>query len=456
MTTSPRDPSTRERLRRFERLYERHFRLIWSVVGRSGMPGTEREDIAQEVWMTVHRRLHTLRPDASPRAWLCSIARRVAFRHRRSALRSDRRLAALALEPEARGPDPDRRLAAAATVDEALAGLTEDQRHVLVLAQVHGLSAPEIAAGLGVPLNTVYSRLRSARQRIDRFAEQPELVAVLDRAERPPQEASRRVWAVLLPQLQLPASGVAVGGSFAALKSALLGMAAGAVLLGGSVVGTAEATPREAARAAETEGDRNRDQNRDRNRNRIQNQTQNRSADPDPILNPNPDPNPIPNPIPIPIPDPGASSGSTVLPGPAPTTRSAARSSPTGSPPVNTRPTPKPSPSSTPTATSNPSPGPDPAPTGDTRRDADLLAAEAELLERAHRALGDGRARAALDLLEQHRREFGQGRLADARLGAKVRALCALGRRDEAREHVRQLRREHRASSVTAAIGDGC
>jgi hypothetical protein len=86
----------------------------------------------------------------------------------------------------------------------------------------------------------------------------------------------------------------------------------------------------------------------------------------------------------------------------------------------------------------------------------DALAAEAELLERANRALRQGRALAALNLLEQHRRDFGRGRLADARSGAMVRALCALGRTQAAREQARRLRREHPASSVTAAIGDGC
>lgn len=86
----------------------------------------------------------------------------------------------------------------------------------------------------------------------------------------------------------------------------------------------------------------------------------------------------------------------------------------------------------------------------------DPVAAEAALLERAHRALAEGRAIVALNLLEQHRREFADGQLVDARLGASVRALCALGRRDDAQAQLARLRREHPDSSVTASIGEGC
>ncbi|HXU60160.1 MAG TPA: sigma factor-like helix-turn-helix DNA-binding protein, partial [Polyangia bacterium] len=52
---------------------------------------------------------------------------------------------------------------AARFVDAFLRDLNEDQRDVFVLAELEQLSAPEIVSVLGVPLNTVYSRLRLAR-----------------------------------------------------------------------------------------------------------------------------------------------------------------------------------------------------------------------------------------------------------------------------------------------------
>jgi RNA polymerase sigma-70 factor (ECF subfamily) len=48
----------------------------------------------------------------------------------------------------------------------ALEGLSEDQRAVFVMADLEELSAPEIASVLRVNLNTVYSRLRSARREV--------------------------------------------------------------------------------------------------------------------------------------------------------------------------------------------------------------------------------------------------------------------------------------------------
>ena len=46
----------------------------------------------------------------------------------------------------------------------ALARLDDAKREVFVFACIEGMSAPEIASLVGVPLNTVYSRLRAARQ----------------------------------------------------------------------------------------------------------------------------------------------------------------------------------------------------------------------------------------------------------------------------------------------------
>lgn len=68
------------------------------------------------------------------------------------------------------GPDPHAQLAcveAATLVEAALDALPDERRSVLVLAEFQELTAPEIADALGVPLNTVYSRLRTARAEFD-------------------------------------------------------------------------------------------------------------------------------------------------------------------------------------------------------------------------------------------------------------------------------------------------
>lgn len=189
----------------FRRLYSRHFRLVWSVVGQLGMRGAVREDAAQEIWIVVYRRLHTLDPQASERAWLCAVARKVVWRLRRNTQRFDARVAAFADLPRCAPADAPTRYEAATTAAEALRCLSEAQRSVLVLTLVHGLTAPEVSAALELPLNTVYSRLRLARQRLAAFdLRRRELEEALENRERPPVGARQRVLSAVLPWMQIP------------------------------------------------------------------------------------------------------------------------------------------------------------------------------------------------------------------------------------------------------------
>lgn len=65
-------------------------------------------------------------------------------------------------------------------------------------------------------------------------------------------------------------------------------------------------------------------------------------------------------------------------------------------------------------------------------RPTDRLAEEVEILARAEAQLHAGRHAAALTVLDEHRRKFPKGALAQERVAARVQALCALGRVDEA------------------------
>jgi RNA polymerase sigma-70 factor (ECF subfamily) len=56
-------------------------------------------------------------------------------------------------------------------VDAFLASLDADKRNVFILAELEQMSAPEIASALSVKLNTVYSRLRAARQAFSEMLE---------------------------------------------------------------------------------------------------------------------------------------------------------------------------------------------------------------------------------------------------------------------------------------------
>ena len=156
-------PSLRE-------VFARHLGTVWRIARAFGVPADEADDVAQEVFLVVHRRLHTFQPSRSLPAWLFGITRNVVLHHRRSHARHLRRLT-VAPEPSA-GPAPDEVIAAIearALVDRFLATLSEEHRLVFMLAELEGLKVPEIAEQLGVNLNTLYSRLNSARRRFASF-----------------------------------------------------------------------------------------------------------------------------------------------------------------------------------------------------------------------------------------------------------------------------------------------
>jgi len=124
------------------------------------------------VFTVVHRRLHTL--EARERAHL---AGRHLGAHRQRRARSLRRKGEhVSLDDglsddglSAQGPDPldqAMRRQARSVVDSLLLGLDDAQREVFVLAEMEGLTGPEISEALNVKLNTVYSRLRLAREHL--------------------------------------------------------------------------------------------------------------------------------------------------------------------------------------------------------------------------------------------------------------------------------------------------
>jgi RNA polymerase sigma-70 factor (ECF subfamily) len=150
----------------FMELYRREFTYVWHTLRRLGIAAADLEDAAQEVFLVVHRRLGEYDPARPLRPWLFGIAFRVAADDRRRT----RRTGAMppTLDPADSAPGPEERLAAKearSMVTAALEGIELDQRAVFVMHDVDGHGAPDIAAALDLPLNTVYSRLRLAREK---------------------------------------------------------------------------------------------------------------------------------------------------------------------------------------------------------------------------------------------------------------------------------------------------
>src|SRR6186713_3298230 len=152
-------------------VYEAHFRYVWRCLRSLGVRDAQLEDALQDVFIVVQRRLPEFDGRAAVRTWLYAIALRIARKYRERARREPASLEA-ARERDSELPRPtageggDRALERErlALARRALSSLDDDKREVFVLARVEQMSAPEIADVLGIPLNTVYSRLRLARE----------------------------------------------------------------------------------------------------------------------------------------------------------------------------------------------------------------------------------------------------------------------------------------------------
>lgn len=153
----------------FNLLFQRYAGKIKGAIIKSGAPGDEADEAAQEAMMAVWRRASTYDPaKAPPSAWIFTIARN----RRIDMIRRSSRPAPDPEDPLFQPDPPPSPEAEAALADrdralrEAVAGLSEAQRAVVHLAFFEGMSHPEVAEAVGAPLGTVKSRLRLAVERL--------------------------------------------------------------------------------------------------------------------------------------------------------------------------------------------------------------------------------------------------------------------------------------------------
>src|SRR5579883_679819 len=164
------DPDRSGVLPTFRAVYDSYFEFVWTSARRLGVPMEAIDDVVQEIFIVVHARLETVERPASLRSWLYGVVRRtVSTYHRSRHARAARELAEPTVDdsPAPMQPSP---LDLASLSEELkllwrlLGELDAPKREVLILAELEEMTMPEIAEGIGIPLNTAYSRLRAARQ----------------------------------------------------------------------------------------------------------------------------------------------------------------------------------------------------------------------------------------------------------------------------------------------------
>lgn len=168
-------------------LFGEHAPFVARFAARLGIAHDDVDDVVQEVFLTVHR-LGGFEPGrASATSWLAEIAVRIVSTRRRSASRNrlvtDEDVMRAAEAPGASPHDVAELRSELERVERALATLDVDRRAVFVLCEIEGQSCVDIAAGLGIPVGTVHSRLHLARKQF--AASFAELAEVAPRATAP-------------------------------------------------------------------------------------------------------------------------------------------------------------------------------------------------------------------------------------------------------------------------------
>lgn len=146
-------------------MFEEHVGYVWGTLRLFGVRPADLEDLVHEVFLTVHRLLPQYDPARPFRPWLFAIAHHAALGYRRR-VHHQREVFDEEHEPadDALGADElVARKEALSQVNQALSQLDVERRAVLMLIDMDGCSAVEVAEALSIPLNTVYSRLRRAR-----------------------------------------------------------------------------------------------------------------------------------------------------------------------------------------------------------------------------------------------------------------------------------------------------
>jgi RNA polymerase sigma-70 factor (ECF subfamily) len=159
----------------FEEVYQETFPFVWRTVRRLGVVDSTRDDVTQEVFVTVYRRLGEFQGRCSVKTWVFNILMGIVRNYRRTRRRKGKghALSTAVVDPAVLADvtaDPSElasRAQAGRILHELLDELSEEKAVVFVMADLEGMTVPEIAELVNANVNTVYSRLRAARREFE-------------------------------------------------------------------------------------------------------------------------------------------------------------------------------------------------------------------------------------------------------------------------------------------------
>lgn len=178
-------------VRRFESLFHEHHGFVYAAAQRLGAPVAALDNVVQDAFVTAWRHRDEMRWEVSARSWLYGITRRAS-----------------AAQPNARpgaGKVQASRTPASRQLEERLDVLSSAQREAFVMTEVLGMTAPEVASELELPVEAVVARYKAAKAKLHaEWGSSDGLAGLVDavrRQESPPARAASKHWSSLAPLL---------------------------------------------------------------------------------------------------------------------------------------------------------------------------------------------------------------------------------------------------------------
>ena len=160
----------------FDEVYTETFPAVWRMASRLGIVDSALEDVLQDVYLTVFRKLEDFEGRSAVKTWVLAITIRIVSNHIRMRRRKGaaHALTSVVDDPESvpdAAPDPHERLAreeAMRAVRELIAGMDPRRAAIFMLVELGELSVAEVARELGANVNTLQGRLCAARRDFER------------------------------------------------------------------------------------------------------------------------------------------------------------------------------------------------------------------------------------------------------------------------------------------------
>jgi len=149
----------------FSTVFRQQLPHVWRVLRCLGVPNSDLDDVCQEVFLVVLRKLDGFEGRSQLSTWIHSICFRVWSDYRKRAYRRYENPTERLPETIC-GPQQHREAESSQAIQamaDFLEGLDDEKRTVFVLYDVEQLTMNEVVEIVGCPLQTGYSRLRAAR-----------------------------------------------------------------------------------------------------------------------------------------------------------------------------------------------------------------------------------------------------------------------------------------------------